>query len=68
MKYYYIFVENSKEGIEKVKNSNYVFIWDLIVLEYIIYIVECGILIIIGSLFGKIGYGIGLFKNLFYSY
>lgn len=67
MKYYYIFVVSSDEGISKVKRGNFVFIWDFIVLEYLVYFVEfCGFLIIIGKLFGKIGYGIGLFKGFKY--
>ena len=68
MKYHHTLVENSKEGIEKVKNSNYAFIWDSIVLEYTTHTAECGTLTTTGSLFGKIGYGIGLSKNSPYSH
>ena len=63
MKYHHTLVKNSHEGIDRVKKSNYAFIWDSIVLEHVMHTVECGTLTTIGSLFGKIGYGIGLPKN-----
>ena len=48
---------------DKVKEGNFVFIWDSIVLELTMYTIECGTLTTIGKLFGKIGYGIGLPKD-----
>lgn len=63
MKYHHTLVKNSQEGIEKVKNENYAFVWDSIPLEHTTHTVECGTLTTTGSLFGKIGYGLGLPKD-----
>ena len=63
MKYHHTLVKNSHEGIEKVKEGNFGFIWDSIVLEHTLHTVECGTLTTIGKLFGKIGYGVGLPKD-----
>lgn len=63
MKYHHTLVKNSQEGINKVKEGDFAFIWDSIVLEHTLHTVECGTLTTMGSLFGKIGYGIGLPKD-----
>ena len=63
MKYHHTLVKNSHEGIDKVKGGNYAFVWDSIILQHTLHTVECGTLTTIGTLFGKIGYGIGLPKN-----
>lgn len=63
MKYHHTLLETSQEGIDKVKEGNFAFIWDSVVLEHTMHTVECGTLSTIGSLFGKIGYGIGLPKD-----
>ncbi|XP_078365248.1 glutamate receptor 2-like [Oculina patagonica] len=63
MKYHHTLVKSSQEGINKAKEGNFAFIWDSVVLEHTLHTVECGALTTIGSLFGKIGYGIGLPKN-----
>lgn len=63
MKYHHTIVKNSQEGIDRVKEGNFAFIWDSIVLEHTIHTEECGTLTSIGSLFGKIGYGLGLPKD-----
>lgn len=63
MKYHHTLLKTSQEGIDKVKQGNFAFIWDSVVLEHTTHTVECGTLTTIGSLFGKIGYGIGLPKD-----
>jgi hypothetical protein len=64
MQYHHTLVKSSTEGIEKVIDGNYAFIWDSVVLEYIEHQQgECGSLMTVGSLLGKIGYGFGLPKD-----
>ncbi|EDO30203.1 predicted protein, partial [Nematostella vectensis] len=64
MRYHHTFVNNSAEGIEKVMNENYAFIWDSAVLEFVAHNqISCGTLITSGSVFGRIGYGFGLAKD-----
>ena len=64
MQYHHTLVKSSSDGIEKVKNENYAFIWDSVVLEYVTHRQsECGSLTTVGSLLGKIGYGFGLQKD-----
>ena len=67
MKYHHTLVKSSQEGIERVKNENYAFVWDSITLEHTTHTVECGTLTTTGNLFGKIGYGLGLPKDSRYT-
>ncbi|XP_002737751.2 glutamate receptor 2-like [Saccoglossus kowalevskii] len=52
-------VDNTTEGIKKVKEGNYAFIWDSAILEYAANKEPCDVQTV-GRLFGKMGYGLGL--------
>ena len=67
MKYHKTMVQDSEEGILKVKQGGYAFIWDSVVLEHVVHTSECGTLTTVGKLFGKIGYGLGLPKDSLYT-
>ncbi|XP_020613483.1 glutamate receptor ionotropic, kainate 2-like [Orbicella faveolata] len=63
MKYHHTLLKNSQVGIKRVKQGNFALIGDSVVLEHTTHTVECGTLTTIGSLFGEMGYGIGLPKD-----
>ena len=63
MKYHHTLLKNSADGVRRVKEGGFAFIWDSVVLEHIIHSEECGTLTTVSKLFGKIGYGIGLPKD-----
>ncbi|XP_074661552.1 glutamate receptor ionotropic, kainate 2-like [Tubulanus polymorphus] len=55
-------VKSSDVGVELTRTSDYAFIWDSAVLDYVVEQQPCN-LKSVGRLFGKIGYGFGLQKN-----
>lgn len=63
MKKHNTLFKTSQAGLNKVKQGNFAFIWDSVVLEHATHSLDCGTFKTIGSLFGKIGYGIGLPKD-----
>jgi len=56
-------LKNSTEGINRVREGNFAFIFDSAVLEYHVNQPPCNTLYTVGRVFGKFGYGFGLQKN-----
>ncbi|CAH1789877.1 unnamed protein product [Owenia fusiformis] len=56
-------VQNTVDAVEWVREGNYAFIWDDVVLDYIVQNRPCNTVKTVGRLFGKIGYGFALQKN-----
>ncbi|KAJ7372454.1 hypothetical protein OS493_018961 [Desmophyllum pertusum] len=56
-------LNNSTEGINRVREGNFAFIFDSVVLKYHVHQPPCNTLYTVGRVFGKFGYGFGLQKN-----
>ncbi|XP_071946218.1 glutamate receptor ionotropic, kainate 1-like [Antedon mediterranea] len=62
MRQYDTYADNSDDGIARVRQGNYSFIWDSSVLDYVANQEPCDVMTV-GGLFGKLGYGLGLPKG-----
>ncbi|CAH1789879.1 unnamed protein product [Owenia fusiformis] len=57
------FVNNTMDGVKRVRQGNYAFIWDDVVLDFIAQSEPCNTVKTVGRRFGKIGFGLGLQKR-----
>ncbi|CAH1789873.1 unnamed protein product [Owenia fusiformis] len=57
------FVKNTVEGVKRVRQGNYAFIWDDVVLDFIAQSEPCNTVKTVGRRFGKISFGFGLQKR-----